>query len=246
MRKHHPRQSHDNAYRETQEDRHEPVISQGAKSEHHAYTQLCTGLQLLSYQRPRVGSSFSLKTRVPFLSYLLSRSLVLSRSASIQLSKRSNKFRKSVASSFFRESTELQDDVITTLENIILDKVMTMPIAKPKRIDTSRPMDTGMETEDINEAKSDEEQRIAEIAVQSMYKAAGHKCTSKSRQWNWSTNENQFGKSHKDHHGEGGVEEGRRTGGKRGEERGVEEGKRTIGQKTEVLKEERATEKRNK
>ena len=51
-----------------------------------------------------------------------------------------------------RERAELQvsnttmayDELITTLENIMLDKVMTAPFLKPKKTDTSSSMDFGL------------------------------------------------------------------------------------------------------
>ena len=61
------------------------------------------------------------------------------------------------------------DLLISTLEYIIIDTVMTAPILKPRKPDRSSPIDIGMAAQDDHdETKYDEDQRLADIEVQTV------------------------------------------------------------------------------
>ena len=58
-------------------------------------------------------------------------------------------------------------ELTTAVEHIILDNVATVPILKFRKIATSSSMDIATAAkDDASEAKSDEEQRITDSAVQ--------------------------------------------------------------------------------
>ena len=61
------------------------------------------------------------------------------------------------------------DLLISTLENIIIDTVMTAPILKPRKPDRSSSVDIGMAAKDNHdETKYAEDQRLADIEVQTV------------------------------------------------------------------------------
>ena len=60
------------------------------------------------------------------------------------------------------------------MENIIVDKVSTIPSSKSRRNDTSAPMEFGMAAEEDGESVSqDGDQRIMDIALHAVYKGTG-------------------------------------------------------------------------
>ena len=83
------------------------------------------------------------------------------------------------------------DALITALENIVLDNVMTAPIvnsrmpgSKNRNPDRSRLVFIGIAAkDDHDETKSGEGQRIADIAARTVYTGAGHKGSWVARQW---------------------------------------------------------------
>ena len=87
----------------------------------------------------------------------------------------------------FRGTTMSYSELIVALENIIIDKVAMVPIAKGKRHDTSAPMEIGMATkEDSENASQEGDQRIIDLALQAVYKGAGKGKWSfgKGQHWN--------------------------------------------------------------
>ena len=74
----------------------------------------------------------------------------------------------------FRGTTMPFDELIIALENIIIDKVSTVPTVKSRRQDTSAPMEIGMSTKEDGENVSQEgDQRIVDLALQAVYKGTG-------------------------------------------------------------------------
>ena len=74
----------------------------------------------------------------------------------------------------FRGTTMPFDEPIIALENIIIDKVSTVPTVKSRRHDTSAPMEIGMATKEEGEYASQEgDQRIVDLALQAVYKGTG-------------------------------------------------------------------------
>ena len=62
-------------------------------------------------------------------------------------------------------------EIIIALEDIIVDKVSTVPSSKNKRNDTSAPMEIGMAVKEDGEGASQEgDQRIVDLALQAVYK----------------------------------------------------------------------------
>ena len=71
----------------------------------------------------------------------------------------------------FRGTTMSFSDIVIALENIIVDKVTTVPSSKNRRNDISAPMETGMAAKEDGESASQEgDQRIMDLALQSVYK----------------------------------------------------------------------------
>ena len=74
----------------------------------------------------------------------------------------------------YRGTTMSYNELIVALENITVDKVAMVPIAKGKRHDTSAPMEIGMATkEDSENASQEGDQRIIDLALQAVCKGAG-------------------------------------------------------------------------
>ena len=74
----------------------------------------------------------------------------------------------------FRETTVSYSELIVALENIIVDKVVTVPTARNKKRDTSAPMEIGMAAKEDGENASQEgDQRIMDLALQAVYKGIG-------------------------------------------------------------------------
>ena len=65
-------------------------------------------------------------------------------------------------------------ELIVALENIIIDKVATVPTTKSRKYDTSAPMEIGMTAKEGGESMSQEgDQRIVDLAMQAVYKGTG-------------------------------------------------------------------------
>ena len=65
-------------------------------------------------------------------------------------------------------------ELTIALENIIVDKVVTVPTARNEKHDTSAPMDIVMTTKEDGENASQEgDQRIMDLALQAVYKGTG-------------------------------------------------------------------------
>ena len=74
----------------------------------------------------------------------------------------------------FRGTTMLYSEIITALENIIVDKVSTVPSSKSSIDDTSAPMETVMAAKEDGESVSREgDQRIMDLVLQAVYKGTG-------------------------------------------------------------------------
>ena len=74
----------------------------------------------------------------------------------------------------FRGTTMTYHEMITALDNIILHKVMTTPVAKPRKRDTSGPMDIGMTAkDDASGSKSEVEARITR---KKMHQSESRRC----------------------------------------------------------------------
>ena len=65
-------------------------------------------------------------------------------------------------------------ELIVALENIIVDKVVTVPTARNEKHDTSAPMEIGMAAkEDGENASQAGDQRIMDIALQAVHRGTG-------------------------------------------------------------------------
>ena len=74
----------------------------------------------------------------------------------------------------FRGTAMPYGELIVALENIIIDKVSTVPTARSRKHDTSAPMEIGMATKEDGENASQEgDQRIVDLALQAVYKGTG-------------------------------------------------------------------------
>ena len=87
----------------------------------------------------------------------------------------------------FRGTTMLYSELIVALENIIIDKVATVPAVRSKKQDTRAPMEIGMAAREDGESASQEgDQRIIDLALQAVYKGTGKGKWSfgKGQSWN--------------------------------------------------------------
>ena len=87
----------------------------------------------------------------------------------------------------FRRTTMSYSELVVALENIIVDKVATVPTARSRKHDTSAPMEIGMAAKEDGENASQEgNQRIIDLALQAVYKGTGKgKCGfGKGQNWN--------------------------------------------------------------
>ena len=65
-------------------------------------------------------------------------------------------------------------ELIVALENIIVDKVVTVPTARSRKHDTSAPMEIGMAAEADGESASQEgDHKIINLALQAVHKGTG-------------------------------------------------------------------------
>ena len=86
-------------------------------------------------------------------------------------------------------------ELIVALENIIIDKVATVPAARVKKNDTSAPMEIGMAArEDIESASQEGDQRIIDLALQAVYKGTGKGKWGFGKGQNWSEKRGKGGK----------------------------------------------------
>ena len=87
----------------------------------------------------------------------------------------------------FRGKTMSHSELLVALENIIIDKVVTVPTARSRKNDTSAPMEIGMAAkEDGDNASQEGDQRIGGLALQAVYKGTGKGKWSfgKGQSWN--------------------------------------------------------------
>ena len=87
----------------------------------------------------------------------------------------------------FRGTAMPYGELIIALENIIIDKVSTVPTARSRKHDTGAPMEIGMATKEDGENASQEgDQRIVDLALQAVYKGTGKGKWSfgKGQSWN--------------------------------------------------------------
>ena len=87
----------------------------------------------------------------------------------------------------FRGTTMSYSELIVALENIIVDKVATVPTARSRKHDTSAPMKIGVAAKEDGENASQEgDQRIINLALQAVYKGTdkGKWSFGKGQNWN--------------------------------------------------------------
>ena len=78
-------------------------------------------------------------------------------------------------------------ELLVALENIIVDKVATVPTARNRKQDTSAPMHIGTAAKEDGECVREEgDQRIVELALQAVHKGTGKEKWSfgKGQCWN--------------------------------------------------------------
>ena len=81
---------------------------------------------------------------------------------------------ESLLNNRFRGTTMSYSELIVALENIIADKVATVPTARSRKHNTSAAMEIGMAAkEDGENASQDGDQRIMDLALQAIYKGTG-------------------------------------------------------------------------
>ena len=81
---------------------------------------------------------------------------------------------ESLLNNRFRRTAMSYNELLVALENIIIDKVATVPTARNKEIDTSAPMEIGMAAKDDGESVREEgDQRIVDPALQAVWKGTG-------------------------------------------------------------------------
>ena len=110
----------------------------------------------------------------------------------------------------FRGTTISYSEIIIALENIIVDKVSTVPSSKNRRNDTSAPMEIGMAAKEDGESASQEgDQRIVDLALQVVYKETGKGKWGFGQGQNWNENGCKGGK-------DGGKNSWQKSSGKKG------------------------------
>ena len=93
---------------------------------------------------------------------------------------------ESLLSNRFRGTTMSYSELIVALENIIVDKVVTVPTARNKKHDTSAPMEIGIAAKEDGENASQEgDQRIIDLALQAVYKGTGQRKWGFGKGQNW-------------------------------------------------------------
>ena len=115
-------------------------------------------------------------------------------------------------------------ELIIALDNIIVDKVSTVPSSKNRRNDTSAPMEIGMAAKEDGENVSQEgDRRIVDLALQAVYKGTG------KGKWGFGKGQNlneRGGKGGKDG-GKNSWQKGRGKKGGKGQEKGGKGDSRT-------------------
>ena len=102
---------------------------------------------------------------------------------------------------FTGTTRQCHNEIIIAVENIIVDKVSTVPSSKIRRNDTSAPMETGMAAKRNGESVSQEgDQRIMDLALQAVHKGTG------KGKWRFSKGQNWNEKG-----GKGGKDEGKNS-----------------------------------
>ena len=95
----------------------------------------------------------------------------------------------------FRGTAMSYSELIVALDDIIIDKVAIVLIAKGKRHDTSAPMEIGMATkEDSENASQEEDQRIMDFVLQAVFKGVGKGKWSFGKGQHWNENGGKGGK----------------------------------------------------
>ena len=87
----------------------------------------------------------------------------------------------------FRGTTMSYSELLVALENIIIDKVPTVPTGRSWKKDTSAPVEIGMAAkEDGENASQEEDQRIMDLALQAVCKGTGKVkwALGKGQRWN--------------------------------------------------------------
>ena len=74
----------------------------------------------------------------------------------------------------FRRTTMSYSELLVALENIIIDKVATVPTARSRSNDTRAPMEIGMAAKGDGENASQEgDQRVVDFALKAVYQGTG-------------------------------------------------------------------------
>ena len=96
------------------------------------------------------------------------------------------------------------EDVGIASENIMDDKVSTVPTSRQKKADTSVPMEIGIAAKDDSEGSNNEgDQQIIDIALQAVYKGPGNGNWGSGKGPSWNTQRFAGGKGGKDANREG-------------------------------------------
>ena len=81
---------------------------------------------------------------------------------------------ESLLNYWFRGTTISYAEIIIALENIIVDKVSTVPSSKNRRNDTGAPLEIGLAAKEDGESASQAgDQRIVDLAFETVYKGTG-------------------------------------------------------------------------
>ena len=108
------------------------------------------------------------------------------------------------------------EEFLIALENIISDKVSTVPTTRHKKIDTSAPLEIGMAAKgDGENSREERDQRIMDIELQAVYRGTGKD--------NWSVGKGPHSNAKVYAGGEGGKDVNR--GGKNSWQKGEKGGK---------------------
>ena len=117
----------------------------------------------------------------------------------------------------FKGTTMSYNELIIALENIIVDKVVTVPTVRNKKHDTSAPLEIGMAAKEDGENASQEgDQRIMDLSLQAVYKGTGKGKWGFGKGQNWNEKGGKGGKDGgKNHRQKGSGKKGQEKGGKR-------------------------------
>ena len=98
----------------------------------------------------------------------------------------------------------MYQDVGVASENIMDDKVSTVPTSRQKKVDTSVPMEIGIVAkDDSDDSKNDGDQQIIDIALPAVYKGLGNGNWGSGIGQSWNTQRFAGGKGGKDANREG-------------------------------------------